>query len=417
MSQTVIHCALSCAALLGKVGGEPLFRMADGVAAVSHEVMLKSLIAAPGVSILYFTRQDYDEAMKDLTAAEREEVARRRISAWSSSPMNQWRSWFHPSELRCLAFTALARIQVPQATKTLDAHFEQALELLTRYMSEGRYDHEDLPSLLAMVVEDEATLIAELKLAGGTTEAETHEKFATTINLELVRFGKKEAGEETFFGHVEPTRGVFVTPRDKDLIGYIRAGEQPFVEWNNGAATTSGVSHLREFEALGKRVVVLYEDAGEFYGALDLTVAQRNREFKKRVNADSVAHRRRLADYLSSLRLGQILMRRVALARAKKADAKVVDILERQVKQETATLASELANHVSWVPDEKHSSSALLLLCHTEEDLVNVTAILLALGRARGDAELEREIAPFLANKKKDQARAASLCRASPANP
>src|SRR5215471_10603948 len=108
MPHRIVYCALGCASLLGHLHHEALRHLNGGVVvSVSDEVM-STLMGERNISIMYFSRYEYDEALKGLSEPEIEAALRKRLQQWSPRAIDHSISWIAHDARRSLTLTAQA---------------------------------------------------------------------------------------------------------------------------------------------------------------------------------------------------------------------------------------------------------------------------------------------------------------------
>ena len=401
----VIFCALSSLALLGPLPHETLLTRDDGVVvAIQDEAVLELLARQAAVSLLFFTRDAYEDAILGLADSEIDAMLRKRRQDWSPNATGHGLNWIFHDARRCLTLTALARAQSPSVSAArLDDHFEQSLQLLVTITGETGYE-DKMASLLVLVVEGEAKLRQEYLDAQGaarqTGDASASGRFASALKrseshiralgLSLKSLGRPEYNQA--LPYVGLSRGVFVWPRDTDLVKMLAAQREAHLTWKDGLVAGWSLDNLPELAKRGKSVRVLYFNDGQLLQDLqDLTPAQLEREFAKRFEGGRGASMQAREEHLSSLWLEQHLLRRKALAQARiQLDAALAAMLEREVTEEAQALRQALAQHPVWLAEAGTSGGGVFeALKLSEEQLLRDARFLAALCRREGDANGE----------------------------
>jgi hypothetical protein len=400
MSVFIVYCALGCVTLLNTIKHETLRKLDSGfVEAVPTHAIGTLLAKEPTLPILYFSREEYDEAIEGLSGPEIDNALRKRLRDWSPNAPGYGLNWIAEQERRCLSLTSLAEASSNPATSArLKEHFEKSLDLLLTLSGESRYSDDSLPTLIVYVVEGDAKVRGEFLDAaavaqhrGDTQEADRYaqlakriEGYLQSLGRILEGLGRPEYGDA--LPYVPLVRGVFIRPRDADLARSIIARCEPPIEWKDGLVAPWAMEDFPALEKRGKSVHVLYLNSGLLaQDVLDLTPAQRDREFAKRFENGWGASAEERRPYLAGLWLGQHLLRRIALARARAHDQTVSGILGKEVTEEAQELQTELALHPVWL-DGKPQSATPDTLKKCEEQLVDDAKFLAVLSAKENDA-------------------------------
>jgi hypothetical protein len=400
MSVLIVYCALGCVTLFNAIKHETLRKLDSGfVEAVPIDAIGTLLAKQSSLPILYFSREGYEKAIEGLSEPEIDNALRKRLRDWSPNAPGYGLNWISEQERRCLSLISLAEASRNPATSArLKEHFEKSLDLLLSLSGESRYSDDSLATLIVYVVEGDAKLREEFLDAAVTAQhrgdAQESARYAQTAKrIEgdlhslggiLEHLGRPEYGDA--LPYVPLIRGVFISPRDAALARSITARCEPPIEWKDGFVATWAVEDFRALEKSGKSVQILYLNGGLLaQDLLDLTPAQRQREFAKRLDNGWGASAEERRQYLAGLWLGQHLLRRVALARARAHDPALAGILGKEVIEEAQELQTELALHAVW-PDGKPQSATLDVLKKCEEQLIDDAKFFAALSAKRDDA-------------------------------
>jgi hypothetical protein len=406
MIDRIIYCALSSLAMLGPLPHETLLKRDDGiVAAVQDETILALLYRQAAVSLLYFSRRDYEQAIRGLSDTELDALLRKRRQDWTPNAAGHGINWLYQSERRCLTLTALAYAAEPTASAVgREDHFEQSLNLLVSISGETRYQDINAASLLVLVIEGEAKLRNEYansqEAARQAADPLAAERFAAavkrsegygrTLGSWLKTLGRPEYAEA--LPHVGLGRGVFIQPRDPALLNSLAAQREIHVIWKDGLVANWSLEDLPELEKRGKTARVLYFSTGQLLMDMrDLTPPQLQREFAQRLAAGRGGAMEARREYLCSLWLEQHLLRRKTLAQTRALAEAQTAILARQVTEEAQALRQELAARPVWLAEaEPSGSNGFEALKKSEGQLIEDARFLAALCRWENDANGER---------------------------
>lgn len=399
MSVLIVYCALGCVTLLNATKHETLRKLDSGfVEAVPADALGAVLAKEPMLPILYFSREGYEKAVEGLSESEIDNALRKRLRDWSPNATGQGLNWLSAQERRCLSLISLAGTSGdPAISGRLKEHFEKSLELLGTLSGESRYSDDSLATLIVYIVEGDAKLREEFRDAilaaqerGDTQEARRYaetakriEGYLHSLGGILEHLGRPEYGDA--LPYVPLVRGVFIRPRDAELARSITARCESPIEWKDGLVATWAVENFPKLEKRGKSVHVLYLNGGLLAQDLqDLTQAQREREFTRRLEKGWGASAEERYRYLEGLWLGQHLLRRTALAHARAHDQTVVGVLVKQVTEEAQQLQMELALHPVWL-NGKPQPATTDALQKCEEQLVDDARFLALLSAKEND--------------------------------
>jgi hypothetical protein len=374
------------------------------IASISDEGIGKLLIKEPGIPVMYFSRHAYDQAVGGFEDSDIDAILRKRLEHWAPDASGHGLNWIYEAERRCLTLTALSQASPSRMTSAQPAdHFDQSLQLLVIISGEKRYQDWSLASVLVLVVEGEAKLRAEYldaqeaaRREGDSGAAERFanavkrsESYARALGSSLKSLGRPEFSQGLL--NVGLSRGVFIRPRDPDLVDLLVGQRELHVFWKDGLIADWALEDIAQLEKRGKSVSVLYFNNGQLHKDLhDLTVAQREREFARRVAEGRGGSMEARRDHLSSLWLEQHLLRRKALAQAKAHPGPVAAILTQQVAEEAKALQLELALFPAWLEaGEKPGARAFEILRSSEAQLIQDAKFFAALCRRDGDANGE----------------------------
>ena len=410
MIERVIYCALTSMTMLDPVPHAILHRSADGVVVAIRDENV-ALSRQPSIALLFFSRDAYTQATQGLTDSEIDAVIRKRRQYWSPNASGQGLNWIFESAKQSLTRTAQASTSGADSAR-LKEHFEQSLQLLVTISGEARYEDLSLASLLVLVDEGEGKLHREYRDAQETAEqagdsraaqqfadaAQRTERYGRALGSTLSRLGRPEFDGDLPYAGL--SRGVFIRPLDPEFVKSVAAQRQAYVTWKDGMVVNWSLDNLPELEKLGKSARVLYFNGGRFLTDLrDLTSAQYEREFAKRLEGGRGASLEARREHLNSLWLEQHLLRRKALAQARTADAGAAGVTARQVTEEAEALRQELAEHPAWLEDgEQSGKGGMEALKKDEDQMLEDARFLAALCKLERDADSEalfRKIANF----------------------
>ncbi len=425
MTERVVFCREYFYDILSGKPRVELGRMKDGLwAAVSDETLLSAGYRNPIPPLLYFSKDDYDSAIRKLQPPEVAQVIQKRLEHWSPRALDETLNFLYLEERRCLALAAMAGTLPDRRTaEVLDEHVENTLQLLASVVGEGRYDDMKLPSMLIFTLESEARAVQEslyaqeaAQRAGNVRVAErmnrataAARKRAETLGSTLRALGRAEYGSA--LPYVEMERVMFIQPSDAQFLTGLRSKNLPVFEWKDGVVAPWPVRRLADMQDLGKTAQTVYLESGEFLeDILELTPAQVERGVAERVEGELAMSGRSVEDHLNKLLLELNLLRRNAVRVAHREGSGLVGLLQKQVQEETATLTALLASHPSWLaPPPKAPEESLSMLKEVEARAADDAAFFEELCRRGRKAALRSRFAAIVKIKKRDVARVAGL--------
>ena len=363
---------------------DTLVRIEQAVVFAADSDAALGLLLKKSAALLYFSRANYEYAMRRLAAPQRDEAILQRLKAWSPNAINQGIEWIYRQERRCLHLAAPAG---PGGA------FEQSLRFLHRVTNEGRYGSLTLAEMLINVLESEALLITELSRPGAAAEGAARNEFDLAIGRELRALGRPEFAEH--LPQAKPLRGTFVTPRDTALMKSLRSRREPFVEWQDGLVARFGERDIERMSRQ-KKVTILYPFGGVFLQDVsELSQGQLHREFAERSERIAQDFGKVWAEYANDLRLNTALLRIAAHERAAKENASLAAVLAGQIERETPLLASALRQHPA-----PPGSDPAANLSEANQEILEDIQFLSKLCAALGPADLHRRYESLAALKK-----------------
>jgi len=337
------------------------------VVAATDDVLLA---LAGGFGFLYFSREDYDEAVRGLSPEQVREVFTTRRAAWSPDAAGHSLAWIAGELRRCLCLSALAlkATHPAETTALLQANFEHTIQCLAALKGSPPLGILMPPEVFEIALIGETRLCMEytdLTVPGGPELAERRRQRAGTIAQIMARLG-----DEAFLEglpYLGCKRGVNVLP----LPATIR--EDPTLEeegdlltdWSGGTVLPwphHDLAGLGEpVEAEEKAAVhVLYLDAGEYQGfAAGATTAQIERDFGERLaaagNPDGGGFGGSAADHLNALvadELAFLWSLRDLFAALGRGD--LAPELDPLIEEDIQAFVDTLQGQPSWIRDPVH---------------------------------------------------------------
>ncbi len=380
--------------------------------------------------LLYLSKESYEKAIRNLPPAEIENVIRKRLKEWSPDALDAALQWIYQREKKCLALTA-QRMETTDArtVAVLRGHFENGLELLAAMLWEGRYDDTQMVPMLVYTLEGEARLISEFAYAREAALAANDPREADRLAVKMTASrGCAEAlgralqtlGRAEYAGslpYTQPERVLFIRPRDEELLKGLKARGGPVIPWRDGVVAPLSFEKIDAVKARLKSVEILYLDRGEFVeDARALTQAQLDREFEERLRKRPSGSLSALSAHLISLQLEQDVLRRSAVMVARREHSGMVELLQKQVANETEQLRAALAWSPIWIEDAAAGGKgSLRVLVQEEQGIARDAELFEELSRRANKEELRSRFEAIAKAKRIDITRiAALLSRTSP---
>ncbi|HVC63360.1 MAG TPA: hypothetical protein VND19_23725 [Acetobacteraceae bacterium] len=345
--EPVIYCVLACLVLLDGVPHRTLAHLPEGAVVALGDAPFTALrVRDPATPVLYFSPEEYADAVDGLTSAELSAAIGRRLRDWSPRALERAAGWLAQRGRGSLILAAAAeQAAAGPSSAILAEHFATLLDLLTRINGQGRFGDTRLDELLIFALEKEALLLRELAAAPDParlrTEAAERAETARVIGEALGRRGQTEyAGPPPY---IEMWRGVFVAPVDAALLARLKTRWEPAIPWRDGVVARWKLRDLPRLQQEGRRTTLVYLSAGQLLGDIsELTRAQLDRQFTRRTAALAAAPERSSDGYLDTLRLNALLALKTAEGRAERDAPRLAAALRQRVAVGTARLAATL---------------------------------------------------------------------------
>lgn len=332
------------------------------VRAVPDDVLLKM---RRRYSLLYFSRDDYDQAIRKLTTEQVHEVVVTRRETWSPDAAGHSIAWFEGKLRKCLSLTALALKQSrqPGTTTLLQQNFEHTIKRLAALRGSPPLGILMPPEVFEIALQGEARLsmeCADLPVPDGPRLAERRSRRAGTIAQIMARLDDDAFLEGLPF--MVRKRGVNVFPL------HLMIREDPELEEEGGLLTDWGggtvipwphhelenlVGPGLEQEDVARHVLYLDAEQYETFAAT-ATRAQRERDFGERLAAakapDAVGISDSAADHVNGLaadQLAYLWSLRDLFAAMGRSD--LAPELEPLIREDITSLREVLKECPSWV--------------------------------------------------------------------
>jgi hypothetical protein len=338
---------------------------------VDDGTLLSLLAVKPTLPILYFSREGYERAIRDLPPREIERAIEFRRDSLPFRLPEDSIAFLFLGQMQRLATTAkLASDASPRDRERLDAAFERSLSAANLLLGAKRFEGVAPGDLLVSALEGEARLRAEtlylgeqLERLGKTQEADElarragrHERQARALAQALGPLGRPDFGE--MLPYVDLQRVWFIAPRDAALEQGIESLHEPYTVWEDGIVMPWKVRNIPQLEERGKTAFPLYFTLGEFVGDLErLTQAQRERELGERLRDARGGGIRATRAHLDGLLLSQILLKRQAAQDLRAAQSAAASLLATQAREDADALRQSLARHDAWLREAPSAES------------------------------------------------------------
>jgi hypothetical protein len=164
------------------------------------------------------------------------------------------------AQLRDAAATSARGLRATRGTPAadaLDGQLEHTLDRLALLYGRGTYENVSTEDLVDAAVQREQRLAADLDEPEATAAAGRARALVDAARRG-VRLHVREPSPE-----VRLLRGAYVTPLRPELESELRAGEEPFLPWGDGAVVVADEDRLARLREAGDQVSVLFLDPDE----------------------------------------------------------------------------------------------------------------------------------------------------------
>jgi len=355
------------------------------VRAVGDDVLLNSGIK---FSILYFSREDYDQTVRRLTHDQLDEVITFRKEKWSRDAAGHSFRWLEDQLRKCLTLNALAlkSPQQPSLTALLGQNFEHTIARLGCLKGAPPLGLLLPCEVLEVALENDVRLSMEyqdLPIPEGPDLSGQRSQRARAIARMMV-----ELGDDAFvkgLPFVIRRRGVNVIPLHKTIRAELEEEGDPLADWSGGTVipwphdNAHGLVRGKQ-RAKDVSIHVLFLDADEYENiAAASTQAQKERDFEERmVMAKTIGHKRigdSVEDHINGLMTDQIVY--ISGLRDLFADLDQTSLSEgfdQFVRQDVSALLEMLQKSPSWISDPEEGGKDALGLLKTTEQRVQKSA-------------------------------------------
>jgi hypothetical protein len=163
-------------------------------------------------------------------------------------------------QLRAAAASAAQGLRAHRGTPAgdaLDRQLEHTLDRLALLYGRGTYENLSTEDIVETAVQNEQRLAAELDEPAATAAGRRAQALVDAARRG-VRLHVREPGSSARL-----FRGVYVTPLRPELADMLRAREEPFLSWGDGAVLVVDEAGLARLRDAGDEVNVLFLDSDE----------------------------------------------------------------------------------------------------------------------------------------------------------
>jgi hypothetical protein len=286
----VVYCEPECLEAMPE-GETEILHPGFPVRAVQDEFLL----SVPGkYSFLYFSQQDYDYAIRELSAEHINEILAKRRETWSPYAAGYSIAWLRGELRKCLSLTALSSKQSdrPGTVELLNQNFEHTIRRLVNLEGAPPLGVLTPPEVFEIALVEETRIGLELKdlaITDGPKLAKRRMQRVGIIANMMADFGDKSYTDTP--PPVVRRRGINVPSLPVDIRSDLEQEDEFPIDWSEGTVIPwpqNDLERLRERcsrERSGS-IRILYLDAEEYESVVAAaTVAQLEREFSGRLAA------------------------------------------------------------------------------------------------------------------------------------
>ncbi len=401
MEERIIYCSNEQLTWLENISFTRIGEWEGGAwIAVGDDVIAHMANVHAYPSLVYFGREEYERAVRDLSPEQVKEVVAKRLKQWTPQALDQSTDRLYQGQKQCLAYSAAAGSEY-------DEHFARSIGTLDKIIGDERYADTPLAKITLYTLEAESHLIKETELAEAVNtefndEARKRREYAHQLGKMLKQLGIPGYDENPPFANIQ--RAVFVSPADPDFIRELKARQLSYIEWNNGLALECPVRKIPALEERGKTVTTLYMNSGQLTDdTTDLTIAQREREFTQRLNNPPDVSYHPVVEYFCELSVKQILLKRIVQKKAHEEKHDMARWLDPHIEEEIDNLRSRLQKTAIWTRESPDASEdRVMQLKNCEKNIHNDISFFLMSARCLGDEKLQLRFGKLMEIKEQD---------------
>ena len=353
------------------------------VRAVSDDVLLQM---RGGFSLLYFSSEDYDHAVRKLTTEQVREVVATRREMWSPEAAGHSIAWLNGEMRKCLSLTALALKQShrPGTTTLLQQIFEHTIKRLAALRGSPSLGILMPSEVFEIALQGEARLSMEytdLQVPNGPQLAKNRLRRVRTFAEIMSRLGDDAFLEGLPF--VVRKRGVNVFPLHlmiREAPELVEEGAL-LTDWGGGTVIPWPHHELDnlvgpglEQEDVARHLLYLDAEQYEIFAAT-ATRVQKERDFGERLkmamNTDSLGIGDFIPDHINGLITDQLVY--LWSLRGLFKDLGREDVapeLDSLIQEDVPFLLESLQKSCSWLPEIADGEKDVLKLLISAEEKV-----------------------------------------------
>jgi len=163
MTERIVYMKQASGSAIKSQAYKELSHIDNGILATVSDETLLATEKAELPQLLYFGKDSYENAIRELSPTEVEAAFRKRLQYSSDGILNHAWNWLYERERRNVAWASVALDKASEKeTAQLETEFADGLHMLARLTGENRYESVKLTDMLVFVLEGESELIRRL---------------------------------------------------------------------------------------------------------------------------------------------------------------------------------------------------------------------------------------------------------------